>query len=109
MRTSGTIHMYNGWDAIPLIFCHAKNRDHERIQMGPAENLAARLFSQGWSKWPEPLSELYLFVQQLAHIRPPRIRQETPVPQGARAEFHPPLEPANDRSICDEARHPRKQ
>src|SRR5262249_25118422 len=45
---------------------------------------------------PKLLAKLNLGVDDLAHVRPTGVGQDTAVPQGAGPPFHPPLKPADN-------------
>src|SRR5207244_3885565 len=54
-------------------------------------------------KWTEFLPELDLQVNQVAHVRAPRIRKDAAIAERAGAPLHPPLKPADNVSIGDQA------
>ena len=54
-------------------------------------------------------ARLDLAVEQFPHIGASRVGEEASVTQGSRAKFHPSLEPADNRTVRNQASHSRKR
>src|SRR5262249_26118169 len=79
---------------------------HERIRHRADEELAQRFLEHRRSERPEALTELDPRVDDVAHVRPPRVGDDAAVAEGTGTPFHAALEPADDAAVGDLHRGP---
>ena len=91
-------------DDVALLGAHRIDLDHERIVHGADEVLVDRFGEHRRRERPEPLAELDLLVDDVAHVAAPRIGEDAAIAERARAPFHAALEPADDVAVGQLAR-----
>src|SRR5439155_9728725 len=75
----------------PFSGANLKHPRHERHVVILLEPFCHRLAQNRWSKRTERFTPLDLRVQNLFHVRPPRISQDGTIAESARPPFHPAL------------------
>ena len=77
------------------------DQHHERRRVVLLEPLARRLREERRRERAEGLAVLDARVEDVLHVVPARIGDDRAVAERARAELHPPLEPADDVAVGD--------
>ena len=93
----------------PFSGANLKHLRHERHVVILLEPFCHRLAQNRWSKRTERFTPLDLRVQNLFHVRPPRISQDGTIAESARPPFHPALKPAHDLSVGNRLRRLAQQ
>src|SRR5437868_9601243 len=79
---------------LPFRF-HGRDQQHVRRVAVHLEVLMHSLPEHTRREWPEAFAELDLEVHLRLHARAAWIADDAPIPKRARAELHPPIEPAD--------------
>src|ERR1700694_1511771 len=79
---------------------------HEWRRITFFKHLPRRFRQNRWRERPKNLPMFDPPVQNLLHVRAPRISNNAPIPQRPRAPFSSPLKPAHDLSFRDDSCRP---
>src|SRR5689334_7886457 len=101
--------MCNRRDDLTLVRSHGINLNHKRIAPRIDEVVVHRVLQNGGSEWAEFLPELDFRVDDLAHVSPARVGNDTAVAKRASAPLHEPLVPADAAAAGDSLRGPAAQ
>ena len=106
LQAGGSVDVRHGWDDVARLLAHRRHEQHEPRGQLPrriveAEEAAGVLHRHGRGEWPVRLAELDLRVHEVFHLGSARIGEDAAVAERARAEFEPPLGPA-DHLSCRE-------
>src|SRR3989442_8843398 len=108
------IHVSDGGDYVPFVFSHVDYIEHETGRIVPGRFRQHEVFLRPLrqnrrSKGAERLAELDLDVDEILHVSPPRISQDTPMPQRSRPPLKPSLKPPDDLPCLQPIHNPLYQ
>src|SRR5436190_21814842 len=95
LKATGAVNVGDRRKHCTLLLADRIHLLHERIGHRVNEVLVQRLLQNRGRKWSELLAKLYLGVDQLAHVRAPRVGEDAPIAERSGTPLHASLEPAD--------------
>src|SRR5262245_17304052 len=98
------VHVDHRRDLMRARFVRPEAQDHVGRRFKVLEVAAGFLDQDAWSEWPPVFAEFHGVVHTVAVFYKTGVGQNRSATQGAWAEFHPPLEPADQTVLGQQLR-----
>src|SRR5262245_8697652 len=99
LQPSGSVHVRRGRNFASLFGFDQVGHQHEWRGVRMVEVIANALLQYRRREGTERLTMLDAAIQNVFHLRPPRIGHDTSIAQGPRSELHPSLKPSRNLAV----------